>query len=584
LTKLNDEKPKILLGYLSSDLEDFFTRFVVPAGYEVRGFTFKEPAAILDNARWADAIFIQWDGRGQMGSELIDRINRATSGLKANVSIFGITTSKFKIETLPPKLSRLANISGWYELPDDKDQLLLELSLLMPDEYDDFKADISQSDLEFLHELPLESLRGKHLIGLIQKSWDERLHRAKTVTRIKDEILRSHVTFFHEDSARTNDLNSFLTDVRFKYHDEFSDLDTCMRWIRGHGTDCIVVWYDEKSHKSATLLRMYTESRHFPRIPLVVLYAADADLEHFKSKCGDLFVDKFIKFDRNREKFRTALIDAFELIGKDHGDRRLLDELRSQSLDFPPAGYKALSLLEIDAACNKIAAEPKKKYWADVERLLGFARHKDLTRFAVAVTEFVKNYKNFDAHLSIMISSCVASKEYSDTATRNFFDALASMGDLTLDRISRASLTMIRINAVDALKKILNAWWQSKDKFQIGHEFYFAASRWAGFSNLISLERILLALAIKGDPLRNEYVEAYANHLLNSGHPRHALQIGDYLSLCEYFPFKRARMISINAHLALGNKTSAISVIDELITRLPSDNTLAAIKAKITRG
>jgi hypothetical protein len=176
-----------------------------------------------------------------------------------------------------------------------------------------------------LSELQLESLSGKHLIGNIKTAWDDRLYRATNVTRIKDEILRSHVTFFHDDDARTNDLKTFLTDVRFKYHDEFTEVTSCMRWIRGHGTDCLVVWYDNKSKSSELLLRMYQENRNFRRIPVIVLHASESDIDLFKNQCPDLFVDRFILFDRNRERFRTALIETFEGLGKEHSRRRLLE-------------------------------------------------------------------------------------------------------------------------------------------------------------------------------------------------------------------------------------------------------------------
>ncbi len=576
-----DDKPKILLGYLSSDLEDFFTRVVAPAGYEVRCISFKEPGAILDTARWAHAIFIQWDGRGQMGHDLIQRMNQSSGSLKPGGTIYGVTTSSIKIEILPPKQSRQANISGWYNVPDDKDLLLTELSLLMPDSFDDFSADVTKANMAMLGTIPLESLAGKHLIGVIKKAWDERAHRAATVTRIKDEILRSHVTFFHEDDARTNDLHSFLTEVSFKYHDEFSDLSACMRWIRGHGTDCIVVWYDTKSEQSATLLRMLTENRSFRRIPIVVLYAAEADIAHFKSQCGDLFVDKFIQFDRHREKFRTALIEAFELAANDRSDRRLLDELRSQAQDFPADGVKSLSMAEIDAACDKIATESSKKYWADTERLLGISRLRDVTRFSTEASDYGHKYHSFDATLSLMLAHCVTAKENIDSKTCVFVESIMAMGDLNMDRLARAAMTLARLGATKALTELMNSWWQSKDKLNVGHEFYFVLSRMANQSGLTALERALLALAIKGDPLRHEYVEAYAQHLLATGHPRQALRLAEILQKSEYFPAKRAAIIVFNAHVMRDDKSAANKTLQEMTTRWPQDKQVAALKSKL---
>jgi hypothetical protein len=453
----------------------------------------------------------------------------------------------------------------------------------MPDTFDDFALDVTKAAWPLLNELPLESLAGKHLIGAIKKSWDERAHRAATVTRIKDEILRSHVTFFHEDDARTNDFHSFLTDVRFKYHDEFSDLTSCMRWIRGHGTDCIVVWYDTKSEKSATLLRMVTENRNFRRIPMIVLYAAEADLAHFKAHCGDLFIDKFIQFDRHREKFRNALIEAFELMTSDRSDRRLLDELRSQTQNFPADGAKSFSLTEIDAACDKIAADPTKKYWADTERLLGISRLKDVKRFTSAAAEFEHKYQSFDAMISLMLAHCVVSKESQDARTRQFAESVMAMADINDDRLARSAMTLARLNAAPALKDLLNAWWRAKDKFHIGHEFYFVLSRVAVQAGLAALERSLLALAIKGDPLRLEYVDAYAHHLLQTGHPRQALRLADMLQKSEYFPPKRAAMIAFQAHIVRDDQSAAHQTLQDMLSRWPHDKSVAALKSKLNQ-
>ncbi len=559
-------------------VEHFFTRFVATAGYEVLAIPFKEPTAILEAARWAHAIFIQWDGKEQMGHELIQRMNQFEGSLRPTGLIYCITTSSIKIAALPPKLSRQANITSWYELPDDKENLLSELSLLMPDDFDDFSGDLAKADLPLLHELQLESLAGKHLIGTIKKAWDDRNHRATTTTRIKDEILRSHVTFFHEDDARTNDFRSFLTEVRFKYHDEFSDLITCMRWIRGHGTDCIVVWYDPKSKKSATLLRMVTESRSFARIPLVVVYAAETDLAHFKKTYGDLYIDKFIQFDRIREKFRNSVIEAFETVKRGGDHRSILSELRAQAQDLPGENYKPLSASECEAACDQIGTDPSKRYWADTERLIELAKLKDLGRFTVLADDYGRRYRNFDASLSLLVAQCIADKDSLKSRTQVFAESIFSLKDLNGDRLARAAITLCRLSALDALRILMQSWWSSRDTYPIGDEFYFVLSRMAQQSGLLALERSLLALAVRGDPLRNDYIEAYALHLLQTGHPAQTLRLAEQLKDSEYFPLKKALMISLHAYIQRGDTQAATKILDELIAKWPHDKQVATLK------
>jgi hypothetical protein len=577
-----NRKPKIMLGYLSADIEDFFVRNVASAGYEVKAIPYKDLGAILDTASWADAIFLQWDGRGQMGHDLSQRFHTGAGAHRVSSGIYAVTTAKIKIETLNPKASRAIGISAWFEVPTQKDDLLKELSLLIPDQFDDFNPELQSCGLTMLSELPLESLSGKHLVGNIKTAWDERLYRATHVTRIKDEILRSHVTFFHDDDARTNDLKTFLTDVRFKYHDEFTEVTSCMRWIRGHGTDCLVVWYDNKSKSSELLLRMYQENRNFRRIPIIVLHASESDLDLFKNRCPDVFVDRFILFDRNREKFRTALIETFEGLGKEHSRRRLLDEIRATAQDFPPDIQKSLSPQELDAACAEIAKETGKNYWSEAEHLLALARFRDTARFPVAVQSFEKSWNTFDAAITLLIARVSYDKQELTAATQQFFHKFPFLEDLNFDRLVRATIVLAKTNAVEALKKVLLLWWQSKEKFPVAHEFYFAASRWASLSGFASLERALLAKAIKDEPLRADYVEAYGNHLIICDHIAHALQLGEMLLKSDYFPPRRALLMIINAHLKNDDKAAALASVEEILRRWPGDRQAMAMRQKLT--
>ena len=574
-------KVKVLLGYLSGDLEDVFTNDIAAGNYEVKAFSFKDPGSLLDNAKWADAIFIQWDGRGQFGHDLITRITSGSGSSRTLASVYAVTTSKIKIEILNPKSSRQINIAGWFDLPIENELLLKELSLLIPDEYDHFSSDLINCKLPLMAELPLESLAGKHLLGTIKSAWDERIHRSKSVTRIKDEILRSHVTFFTHDEARTAELRNFLTSVQFKYHDEFSDLTSCLRWIRGHSTDCLVVWYEPKGLDSETLIRVYTENRGFRRIPIVVLYPTEESLAHFKKHCPDLFVDKVVHFDRNREKFRVALVEAIETIGTEHGPRRLLDELRQTSMDFQPENSRALTPAEVELACAEIEHDSSKTYWAATERLLGLIRRKDPEALRRALESYESTHSSFDGALTAMVVRSGLSKQDAENATRDFMHKMPFMKDFNFDRLVRASIILSRLGANDALKTLLVLWWQSKDKYPASHEFYWAASRWASREGFLALERALLALAVKLEPLRNDYVESYASHLITTNHPQQALALGEYLAKSEYFPIKKAISIILNATLKMDDKVKGSNILSQMLHKWPADKYLIGLKPKV---
>lgn len=574
-------KVRVLLGYISGDLEDIFTNDVAIANYEVKAISFKDPRALLDNAKWADAIFIQWDGRGQLGHDLISRLTRGSGPSKTLVSVYAVTSSKIKIEILNLKSSKQAKIAGWFDLPTQTDLLLKELALLIPDGYDHFAADLINCGLPLMAELPLESLAGKHLLGTIKSAWDERLQRSKTATRIKDEVLRSHVTFFTPDDARSVELKNFLTSIQFKYHDDFSDLTSCFRWIRGHSTDCLVVWYDAKSLDSETLIRMYTENRGFRRIPIIVLYPTENVHAHFKKCCQDLFVDKVLHFDRNREKFRVALVEAIETLGKEHGARRLLDEMRQTSLEFQPETSRALTPVEVDLACTEIELDPGKTYWAATEKLLALVRLKDLEAISTSLETYEGKYSYFDSALTSMVVRSGLSKKETENATRDFIQKMPFMKDVNFDRMVRASIVLSRLGASDPMKTLLILWWQSKDKYPASHEFYWAASRLAFLEGFVALERSLLALAIKLEPLRNDYVEAYLNHLIATNHPSHAIDLGEYLQQSDYFPRKKAMLIVFNAMVKKEDLAGGAAILTQMILKWPTDKYLAGLKPKV---
>ena len=535
----------------------------------------------MDNAKWADAIFIQWNGRGQLGHDLISRLTHGSGPSRTLVSVYAVTSSKIKIEILNLKSSKQANIAGWFDLPTQTDLLLKELALLIPDDYDHFAKDLINCGLPLMAELPLESLAGKHLLGTIKNAWDVRLHRSKTVTRLKDEVLRSHVTFFTHDEARSVELKNFLTSIQFKYHDDFSDLTSCFRWIRGHSTDCLVVWYDAKSLDSETLIRMYTENRGFRRIPIIVLYPTENALAHFRKYCQDLFVDKVLHFDRNREKFRVALVEAIETLGKEHGARRLLDEMRQISLEFQPETSRALTPVEVDLACTEIDLDPGKTYWAATEKLLALVRRKDLEAIRTSLETYEGKYSSFDSALTAMVVRSGLSKQETENATRDFIQKMPFMKDFNFDRMVRASIVLSRLGASAPMKTLLILWWQSKDKYPASHEFYWAASRWAFLEGFVGLERSLLALAIKLEPLRNDYVEAYVNHLIATNHPGHAIDLGEYLQQSDYFPRKKAMLIVFNAMVKKEDQAGGAAILTRMILKWPTDKYLAGLKPKV---
>jgi len=145
----------------------------------------------------------------------------------------------------------------------------------------------------------------------------------------------------------------------------------------------------------------------------------------------------------------------------------------------------------------------------------------------------------------------------------------------------RASIVLSRLGASHSMKTLLILWWQSKDKYPVSHEFYWAASRWAFREGFIALERSLLALAIKLEPLRNDYVEAYANHLIATNHPGHAIDLGEYLQQSDYFPKKKAMLIVFNAMVKKEDQTGGAAILTQMILKWPTDKYLAGLKPKV---
>jgi hypothetical protein len=576
LATANHQKPRILLTYLSSELENFFVHEILPTGCEVRTIPFKDLDSVRESARWANAIFVQWDGKGNSGHKILAEFER--SGIISNATVYAVTTSSIKIEVLNDRISRQLNINRWFDLPKESDTLKTELALLIPDQYDNFSRDLANCDLEFGPELPFENYGGRHFVEHIKEAWEKRRLDFENVTRSKDEIRRRHITVFHSNEVRVAEIRSLLTTVNFKRSNGFSNLVDCTRWLRTTGTDCLVVWCGENTHNVEELIRMYTEMRTFRRVPILVLYSSDASLIEFKKNAPDLFVDGFVFFDRHRKKFENAILAALVNVPVALDTRKLLENLRVTSLDFPSASAKSLTASEAAKACETIAGDPGKKYWADAEAALTEIRLGSRNQVQC---ELELKYGTFDALLVDTSVRCSHSKEGAESAANYSITQLMSLRDLNFDRLVRAAFLLTRSGCPDSLKKFLCYWWNSKERYEASFEFYWAASRWAQQKGFLALERAFLGLAIKLEPLRNEIVEAYANHLLETDHAKQVYQLGEFLSRSRYFPIKKSQMILFNVLVKLDDKVGASLILGQMIARSPNDRQLSKLKDKI---
>ena len=576
MLNIEQQKPRILLAYISSELENFFVQDIAPSGYEVRAFPFKDLESVRQSIKWAHAIFVQWDGRGQSGQELLMQFQKLS--IKISASIYAVTVSSIRIEGLNDRLSHQLNIARWFDLPKEAEILKTELSQLMPDEYLNYSKEVEKCELSFVNEVSFGNLSAKHFVNEIKLAWDARFAAVEAVTKIKDEVRRRHITIFHSIETRVAELKAMLTSINFKCSTGFSDLVSCTRWLRTNGTDCLIVWCGENCHDSEILLRMYTEARSFRRIPLLVLYSSEVALSDFKKRNSDLFIDQFIFFDRQREKFEGAILACLSLVDAETSTRKLLDDLRTSSLDFPSPSSNPLTLAEVEAACGAIAAEPGKMYWAEAESALAAVRLASGGRLH---SELELKYGTFDSLMNDTAVRCSQSKEEADSATQYLVNQLMLLSDLNFERIVRASIFLTRTGCADSLKNFLNLWWGSSDRFPTSYEFYWAASRWAQQTGALALERAFLGLAIKLEPLRNEIVESYANHLLATGHTKQVYQLGELLSRSRYFPIKKSQMILVNVLIKINDKVGASLILAQMIARSPNDKQLMKLKAKI---
>lgn len=576
MLNIEQQKPRILIAYLSSELENFFVQEIAICGYEVLAFPFKNIASIRQSINWANAIFVQWDGRGQLGQGLLLELQKTSEKCSAN--LYAVTASSIRIEGLNERLSRQLGIARWFDLPKEGETLKTELAQLIPDQFDDFSKEIETCELTFVKDFPYADLGSKHLVDEIKSAWDARFAAAEAVTRIKDEVRRRHITIFHSTETRVAELKSMLTSVNFKCSIGFSDLVSCTRWLRTNGTDCLIVWCGENSHDSESLLRMYTEARSFRRVPLLVLYSSEVALADFKKRNPDLFIDQFIFFDRQREKFEGYILASLSRVDQEASPRKILDDLRTTSLDFPPPSSIPLSVGQVEIACDAIAAEPGKMYWAEVEHALAAVRFGNGSRQRC---ELQLKYGTFDALLNDTAVRCSQSREEAESATQYMVNQLMSLSDLNFERIVRASILLTRTGCTDALKNFLNMWWTSSDRFPASFEFYWAASRWAQQTGSLALERAFLGIAIKMEPLRNEIVESYANHLLATDHTKQVYQLGEFLSRSRYFPLKKSQMILINVLVKINDKVGASLILAQMIARSPHDKQLIKLKTKL---
>lgn len=580
VSNVSSRKIRLVLGYISQDLVDAMILIARKSGMTLDCFHMtKERTEFLQMTPRADAVFVQWDGRANTGHEIIS--NWAQGQGAPRGSIYAVTTSKIRVDTLPAKPSKLLNIAGWFDIPVETEKLKAELALLVPDVYDDFTLDLTSSGLRMLTELPLPRLRGKHLIDEIKTAWDERSQKVASILRGSQSNSPKHILLYCVDQARSNELSTFLNETRFKYHTSFDNSAAALKFMRGHSTDCILIWFDRQSDSVEPFLRMHLEQRSARRIPLIVVFPTEDDARAFQETAPGIFVDKALIFDRNRDRLRATIIDALDLPEHDRVPRKLLEELRSSAKDEPDPKMAPLDLLQLEIACTQLAADGTKQYWSDVERLLGYARLRDDQKFESHLTYFAKCYETFDARLNIAAARCYFLREDSQPAIHGFITRLSEMKDLNEERLLRAGLFIAKNQYPAGVVSVIEIWWNNRHKWEIDHQFYFTASKFCALKGLYALERSLLALAIRQDPLRSDYIEAYCNHLAATNHHGHVIKLCDYLLASEYFPKRKAVRLLAHAHMKLNNNAAAIALIDDQLKLTPDDRHLAGLRDKL---
>lgn len=573
-------KVRLVLGYISQDLADCMIKVIREAGMSIECFHFsKNLNEFNEAARNADAIFVQWDGRANTGHDIISTWAQHRGAPKG--AIYVVTTSKIRVDTLAAKPSRLLNITEWFDIPAETEKLKAELALLVPDLYDDFTSDLANCGLHILTDLPLPRLRGKHLIDEIKTAWDARAKRRASFKSVGEFSTQRHILLYSTDQARANELTNFLNEVRFKYHDVFDDAAKAMEFMRGHGTDCLLIWYDRHSESAEILLRMHLELRAFRRIPIVVVCPGEDHIRSFQERSPDIFVDKIMLFDRNRERFRSAMQEVFELLTNDVPPRKILEELRASAKENINSTVVPLNLIQVETACTQLMADASKIYWADVERLTSYSRLGDEAKFSSFLEYFASRYKTFDAIMTIAATRCQFLREEADVAIHSFISRLGELADLSAERLFRASLLTARYQFTNGMTTVLELWWSNRQKWLADHQFYFVASRFCALKGFYALERALLALALRQDPLRNDYVEAYCYHLSLTNHHGHVIKLCEYLLGSSYFPRRKAMHLLIQAHIKIKNHTVAIGLIEEQLKQTPEDVNLLSLRDKI---
>lgn len=580
VSNIHSRKVRLVLGYISQDLADCMMLITHKAGMTITCIHLsKNRNEFMQEARRADAVFVQWDGRANTGHEIICGWAQSPSAPRG--SIYALTTSKIRIDTLAAKPSKLLNISGWFDIPVETEKLNAELALLVPDVYDDFTIDLANSGLRMLAELPLPRLRGKHLIDEIKTAWDERAQKLNSIIRSTQSIYPKHILLYCMDQARSNELSTFLSESRFKYHTAFDQASAALKFMRGHSTDAIVAWYDRYADTAESFLRMHLEQRGVRRVPIIVVFPSEEDLHIFQDRAPAVIIDKAIIFDRSRDRFRTAIIESFDILGHEKPPRKTLEDLRVTAKENLDTKAVPLDALQLEIACTQLGSEPGKSYWGDIERLYGYARLKDNAKFETQLSYVSHVHANFDARFSIAASRCQYMREESSVAIHGFVSRLSEIKDLTEERLFRAGLFAAKNQYADGIVPVIELWWNNRQRWEVDHQFYFVASKFCALKGLFALERALLALAIRQDPLRNDYVEAYCLHLTATNHHGHVIKLAEHLLTSEFFPRRRAVMILAQAHMKLSNTSAALGIVEEQLRLSPEDRLLAAFRDKM---
>lgn len=580
-------KLKLVLGFISQDLATSLKLLAEDVGMQLECFSYNNVDEFVRAARTADAVFLQWDGRANTSHDLLTQWSQRPNGPRG--VLYVVTTSKIRLDPLPSKVIKQLNIAGWYDIPEDASKLKTELSILVPDPFNDPAAELQASGLDKVFDTPLLRLRGRHLVGEITSAWNERSTAQQNFMRVRDEIQRPHLTFFAADQGVGSELKQFLVDAKYKNFEVFHDADDALKFMRGHSTDALICWYDHASRATEDLLQSRLESRSSKAIPIVLLYTDQTVVKVFQDRCPRLHVDIFFHFDRSRENFRFALLSAFQKSRSPLNPLQILDELRAPPRDHPNATKSSASEIskscpptasELDILCDRLAAEPGKAYWADAERLLGYARLKEAQKFESMLMIFSSRYSHFDAQLVIAISRSQIFREEAPSAAHGLTIKINGLPALNSDRLFRAGTFFSRSESMQALKSLLDYWWNNQDRHMIDHQFFFLASRYAYLGGYKSLERSLLGMALRGDPLRSDYVEAYAHHLYITDHPGHVVMLCEFLAFSKYFPFRKGQTLLLNAHMKLRNHRAALTLIQTMLKDTPDDKALLALEKK----